>query len=145
MIPPGLSGSSLVWAHRIWRASLAGVLATAASAAAEAHVRAASEDFASMSLEELMAVRIETVYGASKYEQKVTRAPASVTIVTAEEIARFGHRTLADIMRSVRGVYVSNDRNYSYFGARGFLRTRISLTAAHSTLTRRTEHASCPC
>jgi iron complex outermembrane receptor protein len=102
-----------VGVHRISHASLAGVLAAWVLGAVAAHAQPEPEDFASISLEELMAVRIETVYGASKYAQKVTRAPASVTIVTAEEIARFGHRTLGDILRSVRGVYVSNDRNYS--------------------------------
>ena len=81
-----------------------------------------ADKLASMSLEDLMHMRIESVYGASKYEQKVTRAPASVTILTAEDIARFGHRTLAEVLRSMRGLYVSNDQNYSYLGVRGFLR-----------------------
>jgi outer membrane receptor for ferrienterochelin and colicins len=82
----------------------------------------APDTLGSMSLQELMQVRIDTVYGASKYEQKVTRAPASVTILTAEDLVRFGYRTLAEALRSVRGLYVSNDRNYSYLGTRGFLR-----------------------
>jgi outer membrane receptor for ferrienterochelin and colicins len=75
-----------------------------------------------LTLEQLMEVRIEKVFGASKYEQKVTRAPAAVTIVTAEEIQKYGHQTLAAVLRSVRGLSVSNDGNYSYLGARGFLR-----------------------
>ena len=65
---------------------------------------------------------IPSVFGASKYEQKVTEAPASVTIITAEEIRRYGYRTLADILRSARGFYTSNDRNFSYAGVRGFSR-----------------------
>jgi outer membrane receptor for ferrienterochelin and colicins len=77
---------------------------------------------ADLSLEQLMDIPVETVQSASKYEQKITQAPASVTIVTAAEIAAFGHRTLADVLRSVRGLYVSDDRNYSYLGVRGFLR-----------------------
>jgi outer membrane receptor for ferrienterochelin and colicins len=73
-----------------------------------------------MSLEELMAVRIDSVYGASGFKQKVTEAPASVTIITSEDIQRYGYRTLADILRNVPGFYVTSDRNYSYLGVRGY-------------------------
>jgi outer membrane receptor for ferrienterochelin and colicins len=81
-----------------------------------------AQALAGLTLDQLMQMRIDTVYGASKYEQKVTQAPASVTILTAEDFKRFGYRTLADALKSIRGLYVSNDRNYSYLGTRGFLR-----------------------
>jgi len=77
-------------------------------------------DVLDMSLEELMKLKIDSVWGASKYNQKVTDAPASITIVTADEIKRYGYRTLADVLRNVPGFYVTSDRNYSYLGVRGF-------------------------
>ncbi|MEO8481067.1 MAG: TonB-dependent receptor [Acidobacteriota bacterium] len=73
-----------------------------------------------LTLEELMGLDAGRVFGASDRLQPVTEAPASVSFVTAEDIARFGHRTLADVLRGVRGVYVSDDRNFSLLGIRGF-------------------------
>jgi iron complex outermembrane receptor protein len=73
-----------------------------------------------MNLEDLMKLEVKTVQGASKFEQKTTEAPASVSIITADHIRKFGYRNLADILRSVRGFYVTYDRNYTYAAARGF-------------------------
>ena len=63
---------------------------------------------------------IPSVFSASKYEQKVTEAPARINIVTAKEIEAYGYQTLADILRSVPGFYTTYDRNYFYTGVRGF-------------------------
>jgi iron complex outermembrane receptor protein len=70
-------------------------------------------------IEQLMEFK---VIGVSKYEQKLSEAPSSVTIVDADEIKKYGHRNLAEVLRSVRGLYTSYDRNYSYLGVRGFNR-----------------------
>ena len=81
---------------------------------------------------EQLAEQSYTVYGASKYEQKTSEAPASVTIITADEIRKYGHRSLADVLQSVPGLYTTYDRNYHYLGVRGLRRpgdydTRILL------------------
>jgi len=74
-----------------------------------------------MPIEEL-AEQSYKVYGASKYEQKVSEAPAYITIVTSDEIRKYGHKTLADVLQSVPGLFITYDRNYHYVGVRGFRR-----------------------
>ncbi len=66
---------------------------------------------------------VPSVFAASKYDQPLADAPADVTVVTRAEIQRYGWRTLADVLRGVRGFLVTDDRNYSYAGMRGFART----------------------
>jgi iron complex outermembrane receptor protein len=73
-----------------------------------------------LNLEDLVKLDAGQVFGASERLQPVTEAPAAVSFITADEIARYGYRTLADILRGVRGMYVTDDRNFSYIGTRGF-------------------------
>jgi iron complex outermembrane receptor protein len=68
----------------------------------------------------LTEIKIDTVYTASKYEQKVTEAPSSVSIITSDEIKKYGYRDLGEILQGVRGFHITNDRNYKYVGVRGF-------------------------
>lgn len=70
--------------------------------------------------EEILFQDIPSVFSASKYEQKVTEAPARISIVTADEIRRYGHRTLMDVLNTLPGFQTTYDRNYSYVGVRGF-------------------------
>ncbi len=81
---------------------------------------AQEDDITEMSLEALMDIEIETVVGASKYEQKVTEAPSSVTVITSDEIKFYGWRNLAEILNSVRSFYITYDRSSHYLGVRGF-------------------------
>ncbi|HEY6898908.1 MAG TPA: TonB-dependent receptor [Rhodocyclaceae bacterium] len=71
------------------------------------------------SLEELFKVEVE---GASRYAQPLAEAPATATVISAEDIARYGHETLADALSMARGVYSNYDYAYSLLGVRGFNR-----------------------
>lgn len=75
-----------------------------------------AQDLTDLSLDQLLNIEVVT---ASKFAQRVSEAPSSVIVVGADDIKAFGYRTLADVLRSMRGVHVSYDRNYSYLGTRG--------------------------
>ena len=91
-----------------------------------ATARAADQDLTELSLEELSDVKVYSpevrVYSASKFTQKLSKAPSNVTVITAEEIKAFGYRKLIDILRSIPGLYGTYDRNYDFLGVRGFER-----------------------
>jgi outer membrane receptor for ferrienterochelin and colicin len=77
-------------------------------------------DSLTMDLEQLM--KIEIVVAGSKRAQETREVASFVSVVSAAEIKEHGYRTLADVLRTLPGFYVSNDRNYSYIGVRGFSR-----------------------
>lgn len=80
---------------------------------------ASEGDVMDLSLDALLEIEIDSVYGASKRVQNIREAPSSVTIVTADDIRKFGYRTLLDVLSGVRGFYFTNDRNYERIGVRG--------------------------
>jgi len=105
-----------------WRAIVAvvaGILVMPLLAQAQEPAPQGRRDLVELPIEELLTLE---VYSASKFIQKFSDAPSAVSVVTAADIRDFGWRTVADILRTMRGLYISDDRNYSYLGARGFLR-----------------------
>lgn len=79
-----------------------------------------AEDLAALPLESLMGVTVVT--SASRFAQRASDAPSAVSVLTSQDVREHGWRTLADALASLPGLYISDDRNYSYVGARGFQR-----------------------
>ncbi|MBB3219493.1 TonB-dependent receptor plug domain-containing protein [Pseudoduganella umbonata] len=80
----------------------------------------AAGDLAGMPLESLMDVTVVT--SASRFAQRISDAPSAVSVLTSQDVREHGWRTLAEALASLPGLYVSDDRNYTYLGARGFQR-----------------------
>ncbi|MEI6563023.1 MAG: TonB-dependent receptor [bacterium] len=113
------SGMSRLWG---WNYSLiptgllsAGMILTASFAwASTPEAEPGSKDLNKLSLEELMKVEIATVTTASKREEKTIEAPATVIVITANDIQLRGYSTLKDVLRDLpgmdtRGYYFSED------------------------------------
>ncbi len=70
-----------------------------------------------MSLDSILNI---TVSSASRYDQTVQQAPASVSVITADDIERYAVETVGDALALLAGFYTSYDLNYTYVGVRGF-------------------------
>ncbi len=64
--------------------------------------------------------RYEEVSAASRAAESVEDAPSSVSIVTSQELRAMAYPTIAEALRGIRGVYLSDDRSYESLGFRGF-------------------------
>lgn len=93
------------------------MLVVASQAWAEEAEIKAQEALMQLPLEQLMQLDIQT---ASKIASQISVAPSAVSIVTADDIKTYGYRTLAEILQSMRGLYISNDLTNSFLGGRGY-------------------------
>ncbi len=86
---------------------------------AQQHEPNRPKDFFEMSIEELM--EVPTVVSAARIEQPITKAPASVTVVTEEEIRNMGARNLLDVLETVPGLGIAKNRAWEHrIEVRGF-------------------------
>ena len=75
-------------------------------------------DYFSMSLQELCNIEVTT---ATRRADSVSDIPASVVVITREEIEMFGYSTIMEILQNTPGLYLINDYAYEgAFGVRGF-------------------------
>ncbi|HKO51275.1 MAG TPA: TonB-dependent receptor [Polyangiaceae bacterium] len=61
----------------------------------------------------------DEVVAASRASERVENAPSSVTLVNERELSALAPPTIAEAVRGVPGVYVSDDRSYVTLGVRG--------------------------
>lgn len=61
-----------------------------------------------------------TIEGASKHTEALSETPATATIITRDDIERYGFRTVADVLNfAVPGYTAATDRTWDFAGGRG--------------------------
>jgi outer membrane receptor for ferrienterochelin and colicins len=92
--------------------------ATEAAYTSSANLRAmTTQELSALSLEQLLNTKITI---ASKTEEKLSDAPGVISVVTHDELSRFGGTTLADILDRVAGLNIST----TYFTDRSTIAVR---------------------
>ena len=69
-----------------------------------------------LSLEELMNIKI---FSATKEEQKISEAPATISMITSLQIKRRGYVSVGEALESLPGIDVLNDHSQYNVGVRG--------------------------
>jgi outer membrane receptor protein involved in Fe transport len=73
-------------------------------------------DLLELPFEELLEVEIRS---AGKRDEEIREIPASVTILTRDEIARYGWITFEELLRNVPGFYLLDNTEDRFIGTRG--------------------------
>ncbi|HSA24258.1 MAG TPA: TonB-dependent receptor, partial [Myxococcota bacterium] len=63
---------------------------------------------------------VEDVAAASRLQESVRDAPASVSLIPRRELEAFGFSSAADALTGQRGVYLTDDGTYKSIGLRGY-------------------------
>lgn len=69
---------------------------------------------------DLTLLTADSVEAASRISEPLEDAPASVTLIPSPELRAMHYPTVAEAVRGVRGVFVTDDRGYKSLGFRGF-------------------------
>lgn len=109
---------------RYRRATLSTLVATGVLSAAWA-MPAFASDLLDLPLDALLEVEI---HAAGKREEQIRDIPASVTMVTREDIARQGWRTLEEVLRHVPGFYLLDNIEERFIGTRGAVGGGVQFT-----------------
>ena len=104
MSPTGMSGSYGNWPFLAVLVILA-TYGVAQQTASPQDSGTASADLASMDLEQLMDLKVTT---ASLFSDKLSQAPGIMSVVTGDELRRFGGLTLGEILDRVPGLTQSS-------------------------------------
>ncbi len=98
--------------------ALQAVFALCLSTFASANLAAATgdRDLLNLPFEDLLQVEIRS---AGKREEQIRDIPASVTILTREEIARYGWVTFEELLRNVPGFFILDTIDERLIGSRG--------------------------
>ena len=101
-----------------WRVVLMAALTALACASASSAVAATVSDLADLSLEQLGSIEVTSV---SRRAERLADAPASIFVISGEDIRRSGARTLPEALRLAPNVLVARTNANSYaISARGF-------------------------
>jgi outer membrane receptor for ferrienterochelin and colicin len=104
----------------------------AATAAVNANDTAAADALLDLPFEDLLQVEIRS---AGKRAEQLRDIPASVSIVTREDIARYGWQTPAAVLRNVPGLFVLDNTEERFIGTRGAVGGGAQFLVNGNTLT----------
>jgi outer membrane receptor protein involved in Fe transport len=68
---------------------------------------------------DLKLTSIDVVEAASRQEEPIEQAPASISLITSQELRTMRYPTLSEALRGTRGVSLTDDRAYTTIGVRG--------------------------